>query len=320
MPALNESLEVYVKSVTHEAKGILAYELRSRNDEDLPPFTAGAHIDLRMEAAPVRSYSLLNSPSDRSRYVIAISLNEKGRGGSIHIHKNLHCGDSLIITGPRNNFPLAEDAKHSVLIAGGIGITPIWSMAQRLTEIDAHWELHYGARSRDCAALLEVMENHPYSRAIHTCYSEGEQAEFLDLKAIVARDDGHMHFYCCGPAVMLEAFKEATREVPAERVHFESFSAEHEASLEGGFVVELARSGKSIEVTPGQSILDALLGQGIEVMNSCREGICGACEVRVLEGTPDHRDSILSDSEKQAGKTMFVCCSGSQGNRLVLDL
>ena len=125
---------------------------------------------------------------------------------------------------------------------------------------------------------------------------------------------------CCGPAAMLEAFKEATQEIPAERVHFESFSAEHEASLEGGFVVELARSGKSIEVTPGQSILDVLLAQGIEVMNSCREGICGACEVPVLEGTLDHRDSILSDSEKQAGKSMFVCCSGSLGNRLVLDL
>lgn len=136
----------------------------------------------------------------------------------------------------------------------------------------------------------------------------------------MARDNEHTHFYCCGPVAMLEAFKEATRELPAERKHFESFSAEHEASLEGGFVVELARSGKVIEVTSGQTILDALLGQGIEVMNSCREGICGACEVPVLEGSPDHRDSILSDSERQAGKTMFVCCSGSLGNRLVLDL
>lgn len=159
MPALNETFEVFVKSVTHEAKGILAYELRSHSGEDLPPFTAGAHIDLHMEGAPVRSYSLLNSPSDRSRYVIAISLNEKGRGGSIYIHKNLHCGDTLTIAGPRNNFPLAENARRSILIAGGIGITPIWSMAQRLTEIDAHWELHYGVRSKDCAALWSLWKD-----------------------------------------------------------------------------------------------------------------------------------------------------------------
>lgn len=312
--------EVFVKSVTHEANGILAYELRRPNGDDLPAFEAGSHIDLHMAGGPVRSYSLLNAPSDRSGYTIAVSLYEKGRGGSRHIHKNLQCGQVLSIAGPRNNFPLSETARHSVLIAGGIGITPLWSMAQRLTEIDRNWELHYGVRSKQSAALLDRMASHPHREAIHIAYSEGERGEFLDLDAIVAQDRGTTHFYCCGPTPMLEAFKVATRDVPPERVHFESFVATHEASVEGGFRVELARSGKTVEVASGQSILEALLEHGVDVMNSCREGICGACEVIVLEGTPDHRDSILSDAEKQAGKSMFVCCSGSRGERLVLDL
>lgn len=314
------TFEVFVKSVTHEANGILAYELRRPNGEDLPWFEAGSHIDLHMAGAPVRSYSLLNAPSDRSHYTIAVSLDKKGRGGSRHIHDNLQCGNVLSIAGPRNNFPLSETAQHSVLIAGGIGITPLWSMAQRLTQINCSWELHYGVRTKESAALLDRLAAHPHSHAIHILCSEGERGEFLDLNGIVARDRGNTHFYCCGPTAMLEAFKVATRDVAPERVHFESFVATHEASVEGGFVVELARSGKTVEVASGQSILDALLAQGVDVMNSCREGICGACEVTVLEGSPDHRDSILSDAEKQAGKSMFVCCSGSRGDRLVLDL
>lgn len=311
---------VYVKSITHEADDVVAYELRACDEEELPPFTAGSHIDLIIDGIPLRSYSLLNDPAESRRYVIAVARDPKSRGGSRLIHETLRSGDTLQISSPKNHFPLVDGPHRSVLIAGGIGITPLWSMAQHLSGKGAAWELHYFARSHRNAALLERMQGGIECGDIHLLLARDVEATVRDIRALFGADDGERHYYCCGPSGMIEAYKALSQGIDGRRIHFESFVPLQEAATAGGYEVVLAKTGKTLSMEAGKSILDALGEAGVEVMNSCREGICGACEVRVIEGTPDHRDSILSDAEKQANRTMFVCCSGSRSPRLVLDL
>lgn len=312
--------QVYVKSITHEADDVLAYELRACGEGELPPFTAGSHIDLVIDGIPLRSYSLLNDPAERHRYLIAVAKDPKSRGGSRLIHERLRCGDSLQISAPKNHFPLVDGAHRSVLIAGGIGITPLWSMAQHLSGKGAAWELHYFARNRCSAALLERMQDSIARGDSRLLLERDVEATLREIRDLFSADDGERHYYCCGPSGMIEAYKDLSRGIAGDRVHFESFVPLQEAATAGGYEVVLAKTGKTLSMEAGKSILDALGEAGVEVMSSCREGICGACEVRVIEGIPDHRDSILSDAEKQANKTMFVCCSGSRSPRLVLDL
>ncbi|KQQ60199.1 hypothetical protein ASF84_05725 [Pseudomonas sp. Leaf127] len=310
---------VYVKSITHEAEQVLAFDLRPVSGIELPPFTAGAHIDVVIEGMPTRSYSLLNHPDDKNRYVIAVARDPASRGGSRYLHERLRCGATLQVGAPRNLFALDPAACATVLIAGGIGITPLWSMAQQLESQGKPWTLYYFARESRHAALLERIDAASRNN-VELLYALTPEQTMATLRGIFAADASQRHYYCCGPAGMLKAYKEAAAEVDSTRVHFESFVPTHEMASEGGYEVHLARSGKTLAVDKGQSLLEAMLASGIEVMNSCREGICGACEVAVLEGEPDHRDSILSDDERQAGKSMFVCCSGSKSSRLVLDI
>lgn len=317
-----DTYQVYIKSITHEAEGVLAFELRGVDGVSLPPFTAGAHIDVIADAIPLRSYSLLNAPSDTDRYVIAVAKDPKSRGGSIKIHEQLRPGHRIEVSAPRNLFRLAQGRHRSVLIAGGIGITPIWCMAQHLQEQGAEWEMHYFARTANHAALLDAMQQHVNNERVNLFFAYDVQATIDHIRDLFSRDDGVQHYYCCGPAGMIDAYTDQaeTFSIPSQRVHFESFIPTQKAATSGGYEVVLAKTGKTLQMTAGKSILDALTENGVEVTNSCREGICGACEVPVLEGTPDHRDSILSDSERSAGKTIFVCCSGSKTSRLVLDL
>lgn len=316
------SFSVYVKSVIHEAHDILSYEFLPLPEAgaELPPFAAGAHIDLIIEGAPLRSYSLLNSQSDKNRYVIAVAKDPKSRGGSRLIHEKLHCGDQIKVSAPKNCFELYEGGGKAILLAGGIGITPIWSMAQRLENLAINWELHYFARGRESAALLDRLESSFKYGEVHLHFAQSVDETVSTISSLLSAGDDDTHFYCCGPSGMLNSYLEASKAVPSVRVHYESFVPLQEASTGGGFEVHLARSGKTVSVVEGQSVLDALGQAGVEVMNSCREGICGACEVQVLEGQPDHRDSILSEYERSSNKTMFVCCSGSKSPRLVLDL
>ena len=311
---------VYVKSITFEANNVLAYELRPVKDVKLPVFCAGAHIDLIIEGVTPRSYSLLNDPRETNRYVIAVAKDPKSRGGSRLIHEKLRTGDRLQVSAPKNYFPLTEGAHRTTLIAGGIGITPLWSMAQRLNALGAPWDLFYFARDRESAALLERIEQTSGTGHLHLNLALDVEATIERIQAIFAEDDGERHYYCCGPSGMLEAYKAAAAKIPSERVHYESFAPMQEANTAGGYDVSLARTGKTLMIQEGQTLLDALCEAGVEVMNSCREGICGACEVRVLAGIPDHRDSILSHAEREANKTMFVCCSGSKSPNLILDL
>jgi vanillate O-demethylase ferredoxin subunit len=290
----------------------------------LPPFTAGTHIDLHLANGLVRSYSLCNSQEEQHRYVVAINRHLQSRGGSSFIHDTLKSGDRIKISPPRNNFALVEDAHHVVFIAGGIGITPIFSMIQRLEKLGRSWELHYSARLRQTCAFkdrIEILEQQRPGR-VHFNFDQEPGGKMTDIKAVISMVPADAHLYCCGPNPMLQAFEAAANELgrPKGQVHVEYFTAKEEAAVAGGFTVVLARSKKSFEIMPGKTILDTLVENDVDVPSSCKEGICGTCETPVLEGIPDHRDSVLSPEDQATNRTMMICCSGSKTAKLVLDL
>ena len=315
------TLEVRVKSVTFEAERINSYELRPLAGGTLPPFTAGAHVDVHLPHGATRSYSLINPEGEVHRYVIGVALDAASAGGSRYMHESVRPGDRLTISPPANNFALAEDAELSILIAGGIGITPIFCMVQRLTALGRPWQLHYSARTREVAAFLEPIEalrGDGSSVAFNFDYEPG--GKMLDVGAIVAAAPAAAHLYCCGPTGMLEAFERATEGRPKDRVHVEYFSSKRAKARAGGFTVVLAKSNRSVFVEEGKTILETLMETGMNPYHSCMEGVCGTCETRVLEGTPDHRDMVLNDAERASNKTMMICCSGAKTPELVLDL
>jgi ferredoxin-NADP reductase len=310
------TIDMRLTAIRYAAQDTNLYEFRRADGAALEPVEPGAHIDLNLPNGMVRSYSLVTADGDRSAYVVGIKRDRASRGGSVFVHDNLRVGQMVAIGGPRNNFPLKEDAAHSVLIAGGIGITPIWCMAQRLKKLGRSFELHYACRDRAEVAFADELKALPEAK-IHV---DTEAGGFLDVGAIVAGARKDAHFYCCGPIPMLEGYERATKDVPAEQVHVEYFSSKEAAATEGGYVVELRKSGKEYMIPEGRTILEVLVEDGVDIMYSCQEGVCGACETIVVSGTPDHRDGILTDAERVASKTMMICCSGSKSPRLVLDL
>ena len=311
------TLSLRIISATWEAPDIVSYELRPPEGGELPAFTAGAHIDLTLPNGLVRSYSLVNPQSERHRYVIAVQKDRASRGGSKWVHESFRVGDVVTVNRPRNNFPLDEAAEKSILIAGGIGITPILSMVERLGAIGRDWELVYCSRKRSGSAFLERLQGKPQ---IRFNFDEEPGGRMLDIAAVVKAAPPTAHFYCCGPLPMLEAFEQATKDLPRERVHVEYFTAKAPPAVEGGFTVVLAKSGLTLAVAPGKTILDTLRDHGFDTPFSCTEGVCGTCETRVLEGIPDHRDLILTEAERASNKTILICCSGSKSEKLVLDL
>nr|WP_249792530.1 PDR/VanB family oxidoreductase [Bradyrhizobium sp. BRP22] len=270
----------------------------------------------------IRSYSLVNDQSERKRYVIAVNRDAEGRGGSRLIHDTVRVGDIMTISHPRNNFVLQENAAHSVLIAGGIGITPLLAMVRRLEGLGRSWELFYATRTRFAAAFLDELHalRRDVHQNLHVTFDHAPLGRKLDLAAIVEGASAEAHLYCCGPVSMLEAFEAATTGRPTDQVHVEYFKAKEKQATDGGFEVRLARSARTIAVEPGKTILSALLDAGITANYACAEGVCGTCETRVIEGVPDHRDQFLSKEERAANKTVMICCSGSKSPTLVLDI
>lgn len=316
-------LHLRLQAVRHEATGVRSYEFRSPDAAELPPFTPGAHVDLHLANGLVRSYSLSNSSSERHRYVLGVQRDPASRGGSTYVHDELRVGDMVEVSSPRNNFELAKDASASVLIGGGIGITPLLSMARSLVDDDRPWTLHYAVRSRDQLAFLEDLSSLSSAAGeqgqVHIHVDE-EAGGVLDLRGVLSAAPEDAHVYCCGPSPMLDAFSELAAALPQDRRHVEHFTNDEAPSTEGGFEVELTQTGGVVEVTPGQTILDAVQAAGVDVEYSCMEGVCGTCETRVLSGVPDHRDQVLTDREKAANDVMMICCSGSLSPRLVLEL
>lgn len=320
-PAAGRALDLRLHAIRYEARDIVSLEWRSADRDLLPPFSAGAHVDFQLGESLTRSYSLVNPQNERHRYVVAVKYDPASRGGSRFVHEQLRVGTVLRATPPRNHFQLQEDAPHSVLFAGGIGITPLWAMVQRLDHLGRSWDLHYSARSPDHAAFLdEILALERNGRGRVRCHFDTDRPVVVsDAVAGIAPDH---HVYCCGPASLLDDFERACAARDPATVHLERFAPAQPpvAADAAGCSVILARSRRTILVASDQTILDALLEAGLDVPHACKQGICGSCETGVVDGMPDHRDSVLSAAERASNKTMMICCSRARSGSLVLDL
>jgi vanillate O-demethylase ferredoxin subunit len=283
----------------------------------LPAFSAGAHIDLHLTEDLIRPYSLCGDPQDRQHYQLGILKDGNSQGGSLAVHA-LREGDTITVSEPRNLFTLDEGAGHSLLIGGGIGITPMLAMAAELHAAGRSFTLHYCARSREQAAFVAQLESARYAGQVHLHFSDQQR---LNLDAVLSDVPPNTHVYVCGPTRLMDAVNAGAKRLgyAAENVHQECFSAEVQT---GGaaFDVVAATSGITVQVREDQTIVEALAQAGLKVNVSCKQGICGSCLTDVLEGEPDHRDSYLTDEEKADGDQILLCCSRSKCGRLVIDL
>jgi ferredoxin-NADP reductase len=311
-----ETLALRLDAIRYVARDIHAFELVSPSGGVLPPAEAGAHIGLILPNGTIRQYSLVHASSTLTRYEVAVKRDIKSRGGSHYMHDQLKVGTVLRVEPMRNNFPLTDDAPNSVFFAGGIGVTPILAMLERLQVLGRPSTLYYASRETEDFAYL------PQLRALTTVHQhvDAESGQVLDIAAIIASLPREAHLYCCGPAPMMAAFESATADWPRPQIHVEYFTAREAAATEGGYTVALARSGREFQIPSGKSILHVLREAGITLTSSCEQGVCAACETHVLEGIPDHRDAILSPAERSSNTMMMICCSGSKTPRLVLDL
>ncbi|WP_329222548.1 PDR/VanB family oxidoreductase [Streptomyces sp. NBC_01485] len=305
--------ELIVVKREFAADGVLALTLRHPLGEPLPAWEPGAHLDVVLGPGLERQYSLCGDPADRSAWRIAVLREPDGRGGSAYVHEQLGQGDKVRVRGPRNHFALRPAARYR-FIAGGIGITPVLPMLAAAEAAGAEWTLLYGGRSRNSMAFTGELARY----GDRVTVAPQDEAGLLDLGSVLdALPEGTL-VYCCGPGPLLDAVE---ARCPSGALHVERFQAkEQPVGEDGEFEVELAQSGRTLTVVPGVSVLDTVRASGVEVLFSCTEGTCGTCETDVLEGTPDHRDSVLSDEEREAGETMMICVSRCKGKKLVLDL
>jgi tetrachlorobenzoquinone reductase len=322
-------MNVRVARVTPAAHDVVAIELRAVDGYALTPFAAGAHIDIELPVRDadgrfmVRQYSLCNDPADQDRYIVAVGRDANSRGGSTWLHDKLKKDDTLRISTPRNHFQLVEAAAHSVLVAGGIGITPLLAMARRLSALVRPWTLYYCARTPERAAFLSELAALPGT--VTPVFDGIPGGKAIDLAQVLGQAPANAHLYCCGPASLMEAFERAAGDRPSQYVHVEWFkprpaSTAMAADADGPFEVKLARNGMCLQVPTGKSILDVLIEAGIAVQHSCCDGVCGTCETRVLEGIPEHRDSVLFGDDAKRTDRMMVCVSRTRGPSLTLDL
>jgi len=313
----SQTIEVVLASVRMAARDTNLYTFKRPDNGPLPGAEPGAHIDVILPNGMERQYSLIDYGASLPEYTVGVKRDANSRGGSLFMHDQLRVGMHIPIIPPRNNFPLKEDAALVVLLAGGIGITPIFCMVKKLVALGRPWQLYYSCRSRADTAFLDELSQH---RQTQFHFDDEAKGKFLPVAEIVAKTQKSAHLYCCGPGPMLAAFEAAIASWPAEQIHVEYFTPKFTAAQEGGYVVELARSKRELVIPPGKSILQAVREAGIQVPHSCEEGVCGACETRVISGIPDHRDSILTEQERKENATMMICCSGSKSARLVLDI
>ena len=311
-------LRLRVTGRTLGAEGVVVLELQDPAGADLPAWTPGAHIDLNLPGGLVRQYSLCGDPADRSTWQIGVLREPDGRGGSAWVHDELLEGMDVEVRGPRNHFALVPSPRY-VFIAGGIGITPIMPMAATAERAGAEWEFHYGGRTRTSMAFLDALDAaHGTRVSLHP----QDEVGLIDLDRILGTPQPDTLVYCCGPEPLLRAVEERCAGWPPGALHVERFAPKDvgEPVLTGAFEVELATSGITVTVPAEKSILQVVEEAGISVLSSCQEGTCGTCETGVLEGTVDHRDSLLTPEEQAANDTMFICVSRAACPKLVLEL
>ncbi|MCW2613533.1 MAG: ferredoxin [Frankiales bacterium] len=309
--------ELEVVSRTDVADGVISLLLAAPDGGELPAWTPGAHVDLLLTPELTRQYSLCGSPSDRSSWRIGVLLDPASRGGSRHVHEALAPRSRLSVRGPRNNFPLVG-APTYVFVAGGIGITPLLPMIAEADAAGAQWTLSYGGRTRASMGFLDELA--AYGDRV-VVWPEDERG-MLDLDGILGRPQPDALVYTCGPEGLLQAVEGRCAAWPAGSLHVERFSAKpvDSAAVSTSFEVICQRSGITVTVPEDRSILEVVQDAGVPALSSCLEGVCGTCETAVVEGEPDHRDSLLSEDEKAAGDFMMICVSRANGPRLVLDL
>lgn len=313
---------VRIARKTIEAVDICSFELVDPEGNLLPPFSAGSHIDVHLPDGLVRQYSLANDPRETRRYLIAVLRDANSRGGSIGMHA-LQVGTTISISDPKNHFALAHSAHPCILIAGGIGITPILCMAERLAHVGASFDLHYCTRSAERTAFAERIRSSSFVHQAHLHHDDGPPDQKFDAKAAIGEPLDGVHLYVCGPTGFMDWVLGTARELgwPDTRLHREYFAGVATASADdGAFEVQLASSGAVIRVAPDQSVVAALAAAGVSVAVSCEQGVCGTCLTRVLDGTPDHRDMYLTSEEQALCDQFTPCCSRAKTPRLVLDL
>jgi cytochrome P450/ferredoxin-NADP reductase len=311
--------EVTIAARRQEAEDILSFELVPRQGQHLPSFAAGAHVDVNVADGITRQYSLANDPRESSHYRIGVLREAASRGGSERIHASWQEGDTVRISQPRNHFPLEPGAPHYVLLAGGIGITPLLAMAYRLQFEGASFELHYCARSLARMGFCDELAM--FGERIHWHADDGPEESRFDIQSILDAAPEGTRFYTCGPGGFIDFVEERAMAggKPRSHVHFERFGAEIDTDGES-FEVIARHSGVTVVVEPGETIAEKLIEQDVPVNMSCQSGVCGTCLTPVLEGTPDHRDLFLTDKEKSRNESMTICCSRSQTRTLVLDI
>jgi ferredoxin-NADP reductase len=308
--------ELVVERRDVAAEGVLALTLRHPLGEELPAWEPGAHIDVILGPDLERQYSLCGDPVDRHSWRVAVLREPDGRGGSAHVHGQLEAGDKVRVRGPRNHFALQPSPRYR-FVAGGIGITPILPMLAAAEAAGAEWTLLYGGRTRNSIAFIEELGRYGDKVRI----APQDEAGLLDLAAELGTPRPDTLVYCCGPGPLLDAVEARCAQWPKGSLHVERFQPKvQETGADTEFEVVLERSGHTLTVPADVSVLDTVRSAGVEALFSCTEGTCGTCETDVLEGTPDHRDSVLTDEEREAGETMLICVSRCRGKRLVLDL
>lgn len=318
---VKEGLTLKLVARTMEAADICSFEFAHRAGQPLPSFSAGSHIDLELGRGLVRQYSLCNDPSETHRYVIAVRRERASRGGSRRLHEELKVGDMVPASGPRNHFPLAHGAARSLLIAGGIGVTPILCMAERLSHIGAEFEFHFCARSLSDAAFGERIRRSPF--ADRTRFHLSERGSRLNVRDLIASQAPDTHIYVCGPNRLIDEVVQVAAELgwPQTQVHQEYFVATaHDTRCDAPFEVKIASTGLMVEVPRDASVVEALAGHGIAIPTSCAEGVCGTCLTRVLDGEILHRDMLLTAEERARNDQFTPCCSRAASRVLVLDL
>ncbi|MES2948203.1 MAG: PDR/VanB family oxidoreductase [Pseudomonadota bacterium] len=318
------TLSVRVARKAVEATDICSFELVAAQDgAPLPAFSAGSHVDVFLPDGITRQYSLCNDPHETHRYLIAVLRDPASRGGSQAMHTDVQEGQLLQISAPKNHFGLAHDAQRSLLLAGGIGVTPILCMAERLALTGADFAMHYSSRTRARTAFVERIASSAFAPQVQFHFDDGDAAQKLDLAALLTNPKTGVHLYVCGPKGYMDAVLATARASgwPESQLHYEFFAAEvAKSDSDAGFEVQLASSGRIITITKDQTVTQALSAAGVEVQTACEQGVCGTCLTRVLSGVPDHKDVYLTPEEQAANDQFTPCCSRAKSARLVLDL